>query len=179
MEKIIIIMLLSVGLFSCTGVDREMTEQHVSVSTEQIDSIMDNWHLAAGEANFADYFDVLDSISVFIGTDASENWTKEQFSAFSKPYFDQGKAWSFKARERNVYFSQDSTVAWFDELLDTWMGTCRGSGVLEIEKDAWKLKHYVLSVSIPNDAIQSVIAVKSSMDSLFRVNFEQTKDSFR
>lgn len=171
MEKIII-MLLSVGLFSCTGIDRETTEQHVSVSTEQIDSIVDNWHLAAGEANFADYFDVLDSISVFIGTDASENWTKEQFSAFSKPYFDQGKAWSFKAMERNVYFSQDSTVAWFDELLNTWMGTCRGSGVLEYASKNWKLKQYVLSVAIPNESMDDVITTKQSADSLFRTEYK-------
>jgi len=56
---------------------------------------------------------------------------------------------------------------WFDELLDTWMGTCRGSGVLENNQGIWKIKHYVLSIEIPNADVQSVISVKKTNDSIF------------
>ena len=87
--------------------------------------------MAAAEANFDAYFGKMDTISVFIGTDASENWTKKEFSDFSKPYFDKGKAWDFKTLERNIYVNTSGDFVWFDELLNTWMGTCRGSGVLE------------------------------------------------
>ncbi len=52
-------------------------------------------------------------------------------------------------------------MVWFDELLDTWMGTCRGSGVLEKNNKEWKIKQYVLSVTIPNDSIQKVIKLKN------------------
>jgi hypothetical protein len=38
----------------------------------------------------------------FIG-DATETWNKMQFQAFAKPFFDRGKAWSFKAIERHIY----------------------------------------------------------------------------
>jgi len=134
----------------------------------QIGRLLDDWHTAAAEANFDLYFVFMDSVSVYIGTDASENWTKEQFAAFSKPYFDKGKAWSFKAIQRNIYFSQEGAVCWFDELLDTWMGTCRGSGVVELTNGIWKLKHYVLSVAIPNESIREVIEIKEPLDSLFR-----------
>jgi hypothetical protein len=136
---------------------------------ETIDSLLTNWHGAAANADFHRYFGMMDSASVYIGTDAGENWTKEQFSAFSKPYFDKGKAWSFKAFDRNIYFSKDGSIAWFDELLDTWMGTCRGSGVFEFINDEWKLKHYVLSIAIPNESVQDVIATKQALDSIFRL----------
>lgn len=131
----------------------------------KVNEVMDNWHLAAVESNFENYFNAMDTLSVFIGTDASENWDKNAFMKFSKPYFDKGEAWSFTALERNIYFSEEGKVAWFDELLDTWMGLCRGSGVLEKEDSRWLIKHYVLSVSVPNELMDSVISIKQEVDS--------------
>lgn len=131
-----------------------------------IHQLLDNWHRAAAEADFDLYFDTMDSLSVFIGTDAEENWDKKAFMEFSKPHFDKGKAWAFTAIERNIYFSQQGDVAWFDELLNTWMGICRGSGVLEQRNGQWKLKHYVLSVTVPNDDMDQVIEAKKEKDSL-------------
>ena len=132
-----------------------------------INIFLDEWHAAASNADYEGYFGKMDSISVFIGTDATENWSKEQFEHFSKPYFDQGKAWSFKALQRNIYANKATNFVWFDELLDTWMGTCRGSGVLEKKHGEWKIKHYVLSIEIPNPDVQSVISVKKKNDSIF------------
>ena len=127
--------------------------------------------MAAAEANFDAYFGKMDTISVFIGTDASENWTKKEFSDFSKPYFDKGKAWDFKTLERNIYVNTSGDFVWFDELLNTWMGTCRGSGVLEKKGETWKIKHYVLSVAIPNGDVQKIIAAKKKSDSIFLKKF--------
>jgi hypothetical protein len=107
------------------------------------------------------------SESVFIGTDASENWKFQAFKAFSKPYFDRGKAWSFNAVERNIYLDSSSEFAWFDELLDTRMGICRGSGVVRVENGTWKIAHYVLSATIPNDDMDQVIEIKKEKDSLY------------
>ncbi|MDO9138533.1 MAG: nuclear transport factor 2 family protein, partial [Lutibacter sp.] len=97
---------------------------------------------------------------------ASENWVKKDFKAFSKPFFDRGEAWDFKSIERNVYISSDGKTAWFDELLDTWMGVCRGSGVLSKNENVWKIEHYVLSVTIPNEDIDEVIEIKKERDSV-------------
>jgi hypothetical protein len=99
-----------------------------------IDTFLNQWHEAAGNANFEAYFEALDENSVYIGTDATENWTKTEFADFAKPYFDKGKAWSFKTVERNIYSSQDGTLVWFDELLEIQMKICRGSGVLVQKK---------------------------------------------
>ena len=142
--------------------------QAQETKVEAIHKVLDAWHEAAAKADFETYFNLMGEQSVFIGTDAMENWQREAFEAFSKPYFDQGKAWSFKARERNIYTSDDGSIAWFDELLDTWMGTCRGSGVLAKQDDSWKIRHYVLSITIPNEEIEPVIALKKTKDSLIQ-----------
>jgi hypothetical protein len=102
--------------------------------------------------------------AVFIGTDATENWNKKEFAAFAKPYFDKGKAWNFTAIERNVYFSSDGKTAWFDELLNTQMKICRGSGVLLKLENQWKIQHYVLSMTIPNDNTDAVIKIKAPIE---------------
>jgi len=139
------------------------------IEKEKINTLLDNWHKAASEANYENYFDALTDDSIFIGTDATENWTKPAFQAFAKPYFDKGKAWSFTALERHIYLSNDKKMAWFDELLDTQMKICRGSGVLIQINGQWKIKHYVLSMTIPNDKTDDVIKIKASIeDALIR-----------
>jgi hypothetical protein len=130
----------------------------------KINLVLDNWHKAAATANFDAYFDAMCVDSIFIGTDATENWNKKAFQAFAKPYFDKGKAWNFNALERHVYFSKDGKTAWFDELLNTQMKICRGSGVLVKVKNTWKIKHYVLSMTIPNDNSDAVIKIKAPIE---------------
>lgn len=133
---------------------------------DDVASLLDTWHKAAAQADYNTYFSLMTDNSVFIGTDASENWQNDAFKKFSKPYFDKGKAWSFEARERNIYFDTTGRVAWFDELLDTWMGICRGSGVVIQDSGEWKIAHYVLSATIPNDDMDQVIELKKEKDSL-------------
>lgn len=133
-------------------------------SEEKIDQILNQWHNAAAEADFDQYFSLMTEDGVFIGTDATENWQNEEFRKFSKPYFDRGKAWSFTSLERNIYFDENKSIAWFDELLDTHMGICRGSGVLQKTETGWKISHYVLSITIPNKNVEEVTQLKKSFD---------------
>lgn len=166
--KLLIFLLIIPLFFSCKSSSN--SDFNIEKQEAQINAVLNSWHNSASEANFEKYFEVMDEKSVFFGTDASENWTKEEFQSFSKPHFEKGKAWSFKAFDRNIYFSKMGNVAWFDELLETWMGTCVGSGVLEISNGEWKIKHYVLSVAIPNDDMQEVIDIKHKNDSIFKLN---------
>lgn len=140
------------------------THQNLDTQKSSINAILDNWHKAAAQANFNAYFDAMSEESIFIGTDATENWDKKEFQAFAKPYFDKGKAWNFKAIERNIYFSSDGKTVWFDELLSTQMKICRGSGVLVQENGEWKIKHYVLSMTIPNENVDEVVKIKSILE---------------
>ncbi|KGL58745.1 nuclear transport factor 2 family protein [Polaribacter sp. Hel1_85] len=172
MTKHFLALVLTVSFLSCKPAKEIAPIQTISLIKTNVNTLLDDWHKAASDANYQGYFGKMDSISVFIGTDATENWTKKQFESFSKPYFDKGKAWSFKALERNVYVNDARNFVWFDELLDTWMGTCRGSGVLEKKNNTWFIKHYVLSVEIPNDDVQVVIAAKKKNDSIFLSRFK-------
>jgi hypothetical protein len=134
------------------------------VEKAAVKSTLDLWHKAAAEARFKPYFDLMTSDAVFIGTDATENWQLDAFKAFAKPYFDKGKAWNFSALERHIYFNDRKDFAWFDELLDTDMKLCRGSGVLKKVNGQWRIAHYVLSMTIPNDNTDEVIKLKKAFD---------------
>lgn len=155
------ILLLAISALSF-GLQAQETEK------EAIDALLTAWHQAAAGADFEAYFEAMTPEAVFIGTDAGEHWDREAFMAFSKPYFDQGKAWDFKALQRHIYLSRDGQMAWFDELLDTWMQLCRGSGVAVKTPQGWKIAHYVLSLTMPNETIEGAIALKKESDSLMR-----------
>ena len=127
-----------------------------------LDDFIDNWHLAASNADYDAYFGAMDESFVFLGTADGERWNKEEFSGFSKPYFDKGKAWDFKASNRIWQFSENGKMAWFDEDLDTWMRGCRGSGIVVKKKGEWKLVYYNLTVLIENEKIQEFIELRDA-----------------
>ncbi len=146
------ILLVSLNLIFISWLSFGQNKQVVTINR-----LMNNWHKAAADANANEFFDFMDDDCIYIGTDASERWTKQEVVQFAKAYFDKGKAWSFEPIERQVYFSRNKKTAWFNETLNTWMGVCRSSGVLEKKKGKWKLKHYHLSVTVPNDKIKEFI----------------------
>lgn len=161
-------LIVSVLLFvSCEGKIETSKSINVQDEKSQINTMLDTWHKSASEANFETYFGAMTNKSIFIGTDASENWNITEFKEFSKPYFDKGTAWDFMPLERNMYVYKNGKIAWFDELLDTWMGVCRGSGVLKKNEGIWEIEHYVLSLTIPNENIKSIQKINKEKDSLF------------
>jgi hypothetical protein len=163
MKKIILLFCITTFTFAQNN-EKEKTA---------INSLLDNWHKAASQANFDTYFNAMAEESIFIGTDATENWDKKAFITFAKPYFDRGKAWNFTPLERHIFFSKDGKTAWFDELLNTQMKICRGSGVLVKENKEWKIKHYVLSMTIPNDTSNEVIKIKAPIEDALIEDYEK------
>jgi hypothetical protein len=127
---------------------------------DQLNILIDYWHLAATTADLQKYSQVMSDKFVFLGTAPGERWNKNTFLDFSKPYFDKGKAWDFKPSNRIWEFNIDSSVAWFDEDLDTWMRGCRGSGILQKENNAWKISYYNLTVLIENEKIGPFIKLR-------------------
>jgi ketosteroid isomerase-like protein len=126
---------------------------------KQINEFIDAWHLAAAKADANTFFSSMDDNAVYIGTASEERWTKTQFVTFARPYFDAGKAWDFKPYDRDLHVTSNGQYAWFSELLTTWMGVCRGSGVLHKTKDGWKIDQYHLSVTVPNEIIKDFITL--------------------
>jgi hypothetical protein len=52
------------------------------------------------------------------------------------------------------------------------MGICRGSGVLKRTKDGWKIEHYVLSISIPNENVSEIVNLKKLFDANINSKYE-------
>lgn len=151
-------------LFSILLLGSKSFSQNTDSDKKKINTVLDSWHKAAANAEFDNYFSYMTSNGVFIGTDSTENWQLDAFKTFSKPYFDKGKAWNFTSLQRNIYFDKSQNTAWFDELLDTQMKICRGSGVLIKEGKNWKIAHYVLSMTIPNDHTDEVVKIKEKIE---------------
>ena len=148
--------------FSSAQVNNTTTD--FAKEKKQINAMLDSFNLAAANADFKTYFSFYTEDAIFTGTDATERWDKAAFMIWAKPIFARGRAWNFSALERNIYFANTGNMAWFDELLNTQMKICRGSGVLVKEGNAWKLKQYILSATIPNDKMDAVIQMKAQIE---------------
>lgn len=164
------IMWLLVSCNTQTTPPPEAAPVDISESRKAVGMMLDSFNLAAANADFAQYFDYYTDDAIFIGTDATENWKKPDFMVWSKPYFDKGKAWNFTSLQRNIYFNKTGDLGWFDELLNTQMKICRGSGVVVKQGNRWKVQQYVLSMTVPNSEVDPVVKIKAPVeDSLIRV----------
>ncbi len=137
---------------------------NVENERKAISTLLDSFNDAAAKAEFEKYFGYFTEDAIFIGTDATENWSKKAFKVWAKPYFDKKKTWDFKSIERHIFFDKTGNTAWFDELLNTQMKILRGSGVLTKQGNEWKIEQYVLSMTIPNDNVDAVVKIKAPIE---------------
>lgn len=158
--------ILFATIFSC----KQSANTPVSISVDtvkeqaQINLMLDSFNNAAAKADFKTYFNFYTDDAIFTGTDATERWNKKEFMQWAKPIFDKGRAWDFTALERHIYFDKTGTLAWFDELLNTQMKICRGSGVLVKQGNDWKVQQYILSTTVPNNLLDTVIKFKAPIE---------------
>lgn len=138
------------------------TEAEKAAGKQQIAAMLDSFNIAAAHASFEQYFNFFTDDATFNGTDATENWDKTAFMSWAKPHFDKKQTWNFTSLQRNIYFGQHSDIAWFDELLQTQMKLCRGSGVVIKQNNQWKVQQYVLSATVPNTVLDTVIRLKTA-----------------
>ena len=127
---------------------------------EAIGHTLDALHAAAAAADGERYFAMFARDAVFIGTDAAERWTVEQFRGYALPLFARGTGWVYRPRERHITLAglPCACIAWFDELLDSEnYGTSRGTGVLvRGDNGEWKIAQYALTFPIPNDLAEEL-----------------------
>jgi hypothetical protein len=164
-----------------------------------VEQTLDALHKAASESDAERYFSLFSKSQreddcCFIGTDATERWSLEEFKAYAMPHFREGNGWTYipKPGHRHVYYSPDQTVAWFDELLDSqrFGVIARGTGVLLKEKEPlteaekstasedqvsnskvkpafaprWKVAQYQLTVPVPNPLMEKVLGLMKEDD---------------
>ena len=77
MRKVIVVV-IGLVLFGCKSSQPKNSENVKS----EINLVLDNWHKAAAEANFNNYFNVMTEDAIYIGTDPTENWNKQEFIKF-------------------------------------------------------------------------------------------------
>ncbi len=124
-------------------------------------AVLDRLNAASTAADGATYFSLFTPDARFVGTDASEHWPLTEFRAYAEPHFARGNGWSYPVTERTITIApiECRCIAWFEEkLTNANYGQTRGSGVLRLTPDGWKIEQYVLSFAIPNEKADAVVA---------------------
>jgi hypothetical protein len=132
-----------------------------------IGNLLNLFHESAARSDFDQYFNCFASNGCFVGSDATEYWTVEQFKVYCEPHFRSPSAWVYlPISGKRTLFPFSSTpqspdapvMASFDELLHAKSLNCdvRGTGtvVWNTEQRRWEILSYYLSFPIP-DAVGS------------------------
>jgi len=124
----------------------------------EAEAVLDSLHRYASEAALEPYLSLFTEDGVFLGTDRSERWPMAEFAPYVAARFATGTGWTYHPAERELAFSDDGTLAWFDEVVvGTRMGPCRGTGVLRKTAEGWRIAHYSLTLLVPNELAQGVV----------------------
>ena len=124
--------------------------------------VLDRLDAASAAADAEAYFALYAPDARFVGTDAGEHWTIAEFRAYATPYFNQGRGWSYPASDRTITIApiECRCIAWFEErLTNDSYGRTRGSGVMRLTDDGWKIEQYVLSLAVPNDLASPIARI--------------------
>ena len=145
-------------------------EDNDNDNDETVEEMLDGYHLAASRADAETYFGYFAKDAYFIGTDATERWTVEEFRKYAIPFMSKGQGWTYRPKKRfvNYYYNSNDKqqkqnqqqIAWFDEILENdRFGVTRSSGVVIRENNRWKIAQYHLTVPIPNGVMDQVVAI--------------------
>jgi ketosteroid isomerase-like protein len=133
---------------------------HAQNAEAEVDQVLDQLHHLASVGDFDAYFDLYTADAIFMGTDATERWTIDDFKGYARPAFADGSGWTYEPTERHIYLAPGGQAAWFDERLqNASFGETRGTGVLVLGADGrWRITQYNLAIPIPNDLARDFVA---------------------
>ncbi len=155
MKILTFISLLCVFTFASSITAKQSGDEEKAVS-----AVLDNLHDAASKADYKRYFSNYSTHAIFFGTDITERWPIDEFKAYTKARFEKGSGWTYNKTSRYIYFSADKKTAWFDEILvNENYGETRGTGVLILKNNAWKVVQYHLTIPIPNALAREVVSM--------------------
>lgn len=130
-------------------------------------AVLDALNAASTAADGPAYFALFAPDARFVGTDAAEHWTMAEFRTYAGPVFARGRGWSYPATERSITIApiECRCIAWFEEkLTNDSYGRTRGSGVMRLTQDGWKIEQYVLSIAVPNDLASSIADIIKTLE---------------
>lgn len=124
-----------------------------------IDTVLDDFHDAAWHGDESRYLGHMTDDAVFMGTDEWERWPKHpDFTDYVERRFSNGVGWRYRSVERIVRVADSGDTAWFDEVVfSETNGRFRGTGVLVLRDDGWKIAHYAMSFLVFNEDWEEVI----------------------
>lgn len=160
MKKIITLIILFVSIVFPV-ISTNAYAQNISADEAAIIAVLDDFHDAAANADAERYLGNMTADAVFIGTDEHERWPMQpDFINYVNDRFAAG-GWSYYSTNKEISFSRDGNVAWFDEssISNNSGAHFRGSGVLEKINGEWKISHYVLSVLVYNELWEDVMGI--------------------
>jgi len=131
--------------------------------TAKVAQFIDEWHDDAAHARLQ-YFDKMAKDGIYIGTDKTERWTRDEFKVWAKRFFERPSAWAFKSFNRHISMSEDRKIIWFDEQLQTQMGICQATGVIAQTAKGFEIRHYQLSLTVPNELTDYLAAGVKKLD---------------
>lgn len=153
------ITLALLALCAACGLAAQPAGNDAGHAHDDVSAVLDTLHERASAADFDGYFALYAREAVFLGTDATERWTREEFMDYTRGRFETGTGWTYHMLERHITVAADGQTAWFDERLDNaGLGETRGSGVLVLEEGSWKIAQYNLTIPIPNEMARDVAA---------------------
>ena len=122
-----------------------------------IEAMIDDWHDAAAKADAERYLGHFTEDAVFLGTDATERWSLAEFTEYVETYFPRG-GWTYDPHDRHVLLGSTGDLAWFDEqLTNAGYGELRGTGVARKVDGTWRMAHYSMTFTVPNDVAREVV----------------------
>jgi ketosteroid isomerase-like protein len=147
------------GLCGCTQTQTRNTALD-EMEAVMVNGVLTSWHLAADQGLYEFYFDQMTDDAIFLGTDATERWTKEEFMGYAREPFSDGNGWTYTQDEWHIAFDEDRNTAWGDEILrNEKYGILRGTSVLRKVNDRWKIAHYSLTFLVPNEKAGDVVEI--------------------
>ncbi|WP_439107438.1 nuclear transport factor 2 family protein [Congregibacter sp.] len=125
-----------------------------------INTLLDDFHQAAADADRDRYLGYFTADGVFMGTDDWERWPLPAFSDYVTERFSEGTGWTYVSEERFITMGPGGASAWFDEIMVSkrW-GRFRGTGVLLKVNSGWKIAHYSLTALVPNERFADIAEI--------------------
>lgn len=114
---------------------------------------LDALHRAGAEANPATFISLLTADAVVLGLPGNTRLSGQSLRDHIGASFSSSEAWNYRGAQRQIRYSDDGAVAWFDESLEhDQQGRGWGSGVLVRSGAGWRVAQYSLNMPADIDA---------------------------
>ncbi len=138
-------------------------EEATATAAEAVRSVLADFDLAVWNADPPGIFKHLAPDAIFFGPGAADRFNVEAL----RERLPDAVAWLGKVQDRHVVVSDDRTLAWFDQRLDSRnLGELRASGVLRFAGDGaagggqaedWQIVQYHVALPVPNQLVAELL----------------------